>query len=101
MNKESDTTASVAVPVPPPKEKTLTSAQTDPLYPRILNSDGTTDPPPAKKLTLDSPIVSAVYLAVAGIVTVRNVWHDKQCYNSKLFYSMHGKVDLHRKFANS
>ena len=68
MNKESDTTASVAVPVPPPKEKTLNSAQTDPLYPRILNSDGTTDPPPAKKLTLDSPIVSAVYLADAGIV---------------------------------
>lgn len=68
VNKDSDTSDPVAVPVPPPKEKTLTSAQLTPPTSSAYNSLPYTDPPPPKRLILDSPpVVSVLYNIVVSM----------------------------------
>ncbi|XP_067932206.1 transcription factor E2F5-like [Watersipora subatra] len=57
VNKDSEGSEPVAVPVPPPKEKTLLSVQLSPSPSSYMSIPSScTDPPSAKRLVLDSPV---------------------------------------------
>lgn len=71
VNKDSELSAPVAVPVPPPKEKTLCAAATEAQQPKSSPVPLVRSPAP-KKLILESPQVSlsslieSIILAVVG-----------------------------------